>query len=88
MALQQLDAVLAGAVDNAYCLIRPPGHHAERDRGRGFCVFNNIALTALYAKTAAPARVRRIAIVDFDVHWGNGTQQAFWDDPDVLFISR
>jgi acetoin utilization deacetylase AcuC-like enzyme len=80
-------------IDNAYCLVRPPGHHAERDRGRGFCIFNNIALAALHARHLHKQRnpnsdhELRVAIVDYDVHHGNGTQQAFWEDPNTLFIS-
>jgi acetoin utilization deacetylase AcuC-like enzyme len=80
-----LDAVLDGAVDNAYALVRPPGHHAERDRGRGFCIFANIAIAIRHAQ--AVRGVGRIAVVDWDVHHGNGTQQAFYDDPSVLTIS-
>jgi acetoin utilization deacetylase AcuC-like enzyme len=88
--LKAVEAVIAGEVDNAYCLVRPPGHHAERDRGMGFCLFNNIALGALHArtlKTKTGLSVQRIAIIDYDVHHGNGTQQAFYDDSDCLFIS-
>jgi len=84
------EAVLAGRVRNAYCLVRPPGHHAEADRGRGFCLFNNVVLAALHARTVdcgSQQYCRRIAIVDYDVHHGNGTQDAFWNDPDCLFIS-
>jgi acetoin utilization deacetylase AcuC-like enzyme len=81
-------------IDNAYCLVRPPGHHAERDTGKGFCIFNNIALGALHARylyqqqhpSPSPQERFRIAIIDYDVHHGNGTQQAFWSDPDTLFI--
>jgi acetoin utilization deacetylase AcuC-like enzyme len=65
--------------------MRPPGHHAERDRGRGFCVFNNIALAILEARKQHA--IERIAVVDWDVHHGNGTQQAFFNDPGVLTIS-
>jgi acetoin utilization deacetylase AcuC-like enzyme len=76
--------------DNAYCLVRPPGHHAERDVGKGFCIFNNIALGAFHARhlyqQQHPQERYRIAIIDYDVHHGNGTQQAFWSDPDTLFI--
>ncbi|KAJ1433264.1 deacetylase [Ochromonadaceae sp. CCMP2298] len=92
--LVAVEAVLQAKVRNAYCLVRPPGHHAEADRGRGFCLFNNIALAALYARgvqgvtsEGAPLRVQRIAIVDYDVHHGNGTQDCFWNDPDCLFLS-
>lgn len=78
-------AVASGEVDNAYALVRPPGHHAERDRGRGFCIFNNIALGVLGVLDAG--QVDRVAVVDWDVHHGNGTQQAFYDRDDVLTIS-
>ena len=80
-----VDAVLDGRVDNAYALVRPPGHHAERGMGMGFCIFNNLVIAALHARHARG--VGRIAIVDWDVHHGNGTQQAFWDDPQTVFIS-
>lgn len=84
--LAAVEAVLDGKVDNAYVLARPPGHHAERDRGMGFCMFGNVALGALHARVYNPS-VKKIAIIDYDVHHGNGTQQAFWDDADCLFIS-
>lgn len=85
-------AVLAGidlALDGpspsrALAVVRPPGHHAEADRAMGFCLYNNIAIGAAYARSRGCARV---AIVDFDVHHGNGTQWAFYEDPTVLFIS-
>ena len=77
--------VMAGAVSNAYALTRPPGHHAERDRGRGFCIFNNIALAILEAR--AQGWVDRVAVVDWDVHHGNGTQDIFYDNEKVLYIS-
>jgi len=80
-----VEAVLAGEVRNAYALVRPPGHHAERALGRGFCVFNNVAVAARHAQAALG--LGRVAIVDWDVHWGNGTQQAFWEDPSALTIS-
>ena len=80
-----LDAIVAGKVRNAYALVRPPGHHAERDRGRGFCLFGNVAIAAMHAR--AVHRMARIATVDWDVHHGNGTEQAFYDDPSVLTIS-
>jgi len=78
-------AVWNGEVDNGYALVRPPGHHAERDRGRGFCIFGNIAVAAKFLRY--DCGVKRIAIVDWDVHHGNGTQDAFYDDPNVLTIS-
>lgn len=79
------DAVLRGEVDNAYALVRPPGHHAERDRARGFCLFGNAALGVMHAINTHG--VKRVAVVDWDVHHGNGTQQAFYDRCDVLTIS-
>ncbi|MEA2628989.1 MAG: hypothetical protein QOJ10_1449 [Chloroflexota bacterium] len=80
-----VDAVLDGKVDNAYALVRPPGHHAEKDQGRGFCIFANIALAAAHARQARG--LSRVAIVDWDVHHGNGTEHAFYEDPTVLTIS-
>jgi acetoin utilization deacetylase AcuC-like enzyme len=80
-----VDAVLDGKVDNVYALVRPPGHHAERDTGRGFCIFANIALAALHAREVRG--LSRLAVVDWDVHHGNGTEHAFYDDPSVLTIS-
>ncbi|MEM9620466.1 MAG: class II histone deacetylase [Pseudomonadota bacterium] len=78
-------AVAQGQYQNAYALMRPPGHHAERDRGRGFCIFNNIGLGVLSALDNK--LVDRVAILDWDVHHGNGTQQAFYARDDVLTIS-
>jgi len=78
-------AVLNGEVDSAFALVRPPGHHATRDQAQGFCLFNNVAVATLWSLTSA--QVSRAAIVDIDVHHGNGTQEAFWDEPRVLFIS-
>jgi acetoin utilization deacetylase AcuC-like enzyme len=80
-----VDAVLDGKVDNAYALVRPPGHHAERDQGRGFCIFANTALAAAHSRQQRG--LSRVAIVDWDVHHGNGTEHAFYDDPSVLTIS-
>lgn len=80
-----LDAVVAGRVRNGYALVRPPGHHAERDRGLGFCLFGNVPVAIRKARAAH--RLGRVAVVDWDVHHGNGTQQAFYDDPDTLTIS-
>src|SRR5205807_9423614 len=80
-----LEAVWNGEVDNAYALTRPPGHHAEAGEGRGFCVFANIAVAVRYAQEELG--VGRAAIVDWDVHHGNGTEHAFYDDPSVLAIS-
>jgi acetoin utilization deacetylase AcuC-like enzyme len=83
--LAAVDAVVDGAVDNAYALVRPPGHHAEPDRGVGSCIFGNVALAAMHARQARG--LGRVAIVDWDVHHGNGTQLAFWTDPTVLVVS-
>lgn len=77
--------VLSGEVDNAYALSRPPGHHAEADRGRGFCVLANIAIGIRAVQNDGLAE--KIAVVDWDVHHGNGTQSIFYDDPSVLTIS-
>jgi len=78
-------AVAEGELDNAFCAVRPPGHHAEADRSMGFCLFNNIALAAQWL--TAHGGFERVAIVDFDVHHGNGTQHLFEQRADVLFIS-
>jgi acetoin utilization deacetylase AcuC-like enzyme len=78
-------AVLDGEIDNAFALVRPPGHHALRDRGMGFCVFNNVAIAARYA--LAERGLDRVLIMDFDVHHGNGTQNEFEADPAVVYIS-
>jgi acetoin utilization deacetylase AcuC-like enzyme len=80
-----IDAVLDGKVDNVYALTRPPGHHAEADQGRGFCIFGNAAIGAMHARQARG--LERVAIVDWDVHHGNGTQKAFYGDPTVLTVS-
>ncbi len=83
--VRAVDAVVRGEADNALALVRPPGHHARPDRGMGFCLLNNVAIAVRYAQRAL--EVERVLIVDYDVHHGNGTQDAFYDDPDVLFIS-
>ena len=80
-----VDAVMAGEVENAFCAVRPPGHHAERDRAMGFCFFNNIALGAVYL--LENFGLARVAIVDWDVHHGNGTQHLFEADPRVFYVS-
>jgi acetoin utilization deacetylase AcuC-like enzyme len=80
-----VDAVVAGEANTAFCAIRPPGHHAEPDHGMGFCLFNNVAIGAAYAR--AHHGLGRVAVVDFDVHHGNGTQAAFESEPEVLFAS-
>jgi acetoin utilization deacetylase AcuC-like enzyme len=84
-AVASVEAVVSGAVDNAYALVRPPGHHAETAQARGYCLLGNIALAALHAREVCG--VERIAIVDWDVHHGNGTEDAFYSDPSVLTIS-
>ena len=80
-----VDRVLTGTADNAFCALRPPGHHAEPQLAMGFCLFNNIAIAAEYARRQH--RLERIAIIDFDVHHGNGTQAAFYRQPNVLYAS-
>ena len=80
-----VDAVLKGTEKNALCLVRPPGHHATPSHSMGFCLFNNIALAAHHARTAH--KLTRILIVDWDVHHGNGTQDIFYESPEVMFLS-
>ena len=84
-AIRAVDEVMAGKVDNAFCAVRPPGHHAEPSRAMGFCLFNTVAIAALHARAAHGAS--RVAVVDFDVHHGNGTQAAFWSDKDLFYGS-
>ena len=84
-AVAAVDAVMEGWASAAFAAVRPPGHHAERKRAMGFCFFNNAAVAALHAR--ARWGLRRIAVVDFDVHHGNGTQDIFWNDPDLFFAS-
>jgi acetoin utilization deacetylase AcuC-like enzyme len=80
-----VDLVLGGQAKRAFCAVRPPGHHATRDRAMGFCVFNNVAVGAAHA--LEHHGLERIAILDFDVHHGNGTEDMFRDDPRVMFCS-
>jgi acetoin utilization deacetylase AcuC-like enzyme len=80
-----VDAVLAGNDRTALCLVRPPGHHATPEHSMGFCLYNNVALAARYALTAH--KLNRVLIVDWDVHHGNGTQDVFYEDPQVVFFS-
>ena len=80
-----VDQIMTGKADNAFCAVRPPGHHAEPDLAMGFCLFNNVAIAAEYARRHY--HLQRIAIVDFDVHHGNGTQVAFYNEPQVLYAS-
>ena len=84
-AMDAVDSVFEKTCDNAFVSMRPPGHHAEKTTAMGFCLVNNIAIAARYAQQKHGAE--RIAIVDFDVHHGNGTQDIFYDDPSVLFAS-
>lgn len=84
-ACDAVDAILTGVAQNGIALLRPPGHHAERDRISGFCLFNNVAAAVRHAQ--ARYNLRRIMILDYDVHHGNGTQDIFYDDDSVLFIS-
>lgn len=84
-AMAAVDAVAAGEATNAFIAARPPGHHATPDRAMGFCLYNSAAIAARHARMAHG--LRRIAVVDFDVHHGNGTQDAFWDDEDAFFAS-
>lgn len=84
-AIAMVDAVLDGRVDNGYALVNPPGHHAPRETGMGFCVFNNASVAAAHARQARG--LSRVAILDWDVHHGNGTQSIWWDDPSVFTVS-
>ncbi|MEZ0385814.1 MAG: histone deacetylase [Verrucomicrobium sp.] len=83
--LEAVDAVMTGKVKNAFCAVRPPGHHARPAQGMGFCLFNNIAIGARHAQKQHKAA--KILIVDWDVHHGNGTQDIFYEDASVLFVS-
>ncbi len=80
-----VDAAIAGTHRRAFCAVRPPGHHATRDTSMGFCLFNSVAVGAAHA--IATHGLERVAIVDFDVHHGNGTQDIFWSDARVLYAS-
>jgi acetoin utilization deacetylase AcuC-like enzyme len=80
-----VDLVVSGAAENAFAIVRPPGHHANADRGMGFCLFNNVAIGALYAQRKH--RLGRVLIADWDVHHGNGTQDIFYEDGSVFFFS-
>ena len=83
--LNAIDSVISGGVDNAFALVRPPGHHAEDRGAMGFCLFNNVAIGALHAITKH--HLQRVLIVDWDLHHGNGTQHSFYEDPRVLYFS-
>jgi len=81
-ACEAVDLIMAGRVRNAFCAVRPPGHHARPSIGMGFCVFNNLAIGIRYAR--ARHGLKRALVVDWDLHHGNGTQETFWEDPDVM----
>jgi acetoin utilization deacetylase AcuC-like enzyme len=83
--LEVADRIVAGELDNAFCAVRPPGHHAEKNKAMGFCYFNNVAVAATYLQTQW--LIERVAIIDCDVHHGNGTQAIFEDDPTVFYYS-
>ena len=83
--LELIKAVMEGKLNNGFALVRPPGHHAERDRAMGFCLFNNVAIGAKYA--IQHFSLQKVMIVDWDVHHGNGTQNSFYEDPQVLYFS-
>ena len=83
--VKAVNMVMDGKVPNAFCAIRPPGHHAESEKAMGFCFFNNVAVGAMHA--IAEHRLSRIAIVDFDVHHGNGTEEIFQDDERIMLLS-
>ena len=84
-AIRAVDAVMSGEVKNAFCAVRPPGHHATKHQAMGFCLFNNAAIAALHARKEHGAE--RVAVIDFDVHHGNGTQDIFWDEPGMFYGS-
>jgi acetoin utilization deacetylase AcuC-like enzyme len=84
-AIAGADAVATGRVDRAFCAVRPPGHHAGRAEGMGFCLLNNAAITARHLQTIHG--VSKVMIIDWDVHHGNGTQNIFWEDPSVFYFS-
>jgi acetoin utilization deacetylase AcuC-like enzyme len=83
-AIAATDAVMAGELENAFCAVRPPGHHATRNRAMGFCIFNNVAVAARYALERHG--LQRVAVADFDVHHGNGTEDILSNDPRVLMV--
>ena len=81
---EAVDKVASGEIKSAFCAVRPPGHHATSSQAMGFCLFNNIAITARYAQSMG---YEKVMIIDFDVHHGNGTQEIFYDDPSVFYFS-
>jgi acetoin utilization deacetylase AcuC-like enzyme len=86
-ACRAVDAVAGGEAESAFVACRPPGHHATVGRAMGFCLYNNVAIAARYAQAAYPDRIKKVLIVDFDVHHGNGTQDIFYADPTVFYYS-
>ncbi|ORZ23975.1 hypothetical protein BCR42DRAFT_386836 [Absidia repens] len=82
-----VDAIVQGQLHNGFALVRPPGHHAEDDAAMGFCFFNNVAVAALSTLDKYPTQIKKILIIDWDIHHGNGTQKIFYDHPNVLYIS-
>ena len=83
--ISAVNAVMSGEFNNVFSAVRPPGHHAETEKAMGFCIFGNVAIAAKYA--IENHKLKRVAVVDFDVHHGNGTQEILWDNPNVLFVS-
>ena len=83
--INAIDAVMNQEFDNAFCVVRPPGHHAEKEQAMGFCIFNNVAVGATYL--LEKYKLNKVAIIDFDVHHGNGTQDIFYNEKKVLYIS-
>ena len=83
--LTAIDVVMSGRLKNIFCAVRPPGHHAEKNKAMGFCVYNNVAVGAYYL--LEKYKLKKIAIIDFDVHHGNGTQDIFFNNEKVLYIS-
>ena len=80
-----VDAVMGNRIKRVFCAVRPPGHHARKDAAMGFCIFNNVAIAVRHLKKRHG--IKRVAIIDWDVHHGNGTQEAFYNDPSVFYLS-